>query len=303
MALLAFPGDRSVNILPLPDFKLLIGFWKTGNIPEVFVSPYSLYSCQEISANFLKIPRKRGNFDYSSRKSDGNKLAVRDFCPHGSRRHGGFSSRRIVVLCLFPDKEMTMIQLTEADLASPAFKANPYPTFAWLRTHDPVHQFTSPDGQSVWLVTRHQDAEFVLRDEHFTKDRRKVCPPEVDTPIPGSLADLIDTGMLRLDPPEHMRLRSLVSFSFTPRLVEEWRGGPQENTKEMIVTPAGEGSTGPGEGGYFSPPLPLLARRSHRHGDAPIGSARAYAFTLAGQLLFHSPFGRRVAGAHSRDHE
>ncbi len=148
-----------------------------------------------------------------------------------------------------------MIQLTEADLASPAFKANPYPTFAWLRTHDPVHQFTSPDGQSVWLVTRHQDAEFVLRDEHFTKDRRKVCPPEVDTPIPGSLADLIDTGMLRLDPPEHMRLRSLVSFSFTPRLVEEWRGRIQEITNELIDAVEGKGSMDLVE--EFAFPLPI----------------------------------------------
>src|SRR5260370_8617729 len=61
--------------------------------------------------------------------------------------------------------------------------------------------------------------------------------------------------MLRLDPPEHMRLRSLVSFSFTPRLVEEWRGRIQEITNELIDAVEGKGSMDLVE--EFAFPLPI----------------------------------------------
>ena len=148
-----------------------------------------------------------------------------------------------------------MVQLTEFDLASPAFKANPYPAFAWLRTYDPVHQLISPDGQPVWLITRYQDAEPVLRDERFVKDKRKLWSSEERTPASAAVADLMDLGMLRFDPPDHARLRSLVSLSFTPRLMERWRGRIHEITDELIDAVEGKGSMDLIE--EFAFPLPI----------------------------------------------
>jgi cytochrome P450 len=135
---------------------------------------------------------------------------------------------------------------TGLNLTSSAFKADPYPTFARLRASDPVHQYaSSDDGQHTWLITRYADAEPILRDERFVKNRQHVFSSAEHTPFSdsdGSVDDLFGLGLLALDPPDHTRLRSLVSLSFTPRMVEQWRGRIQEITDELIDAVAEKGT-------------------------------------------------------------
>ena len=57
------------------------------------------------------------------------------------------------------------------DLASPAFKANPYPFYARLRAEAPVWRATLRDRRTAWLVTRYEDVARVLKDDAFAKDR------------------------------------------------------------------------------------------------------------------------------------
>jgi hypothetical protein len=45
-----------------------------------------------------------------------------------------------------------MPQPPQVDLFDPIFKANPYPTYAQLRSSAPIHRITLPDGRGVWLV-------------------------------------------------------------------------------------------------------------------------------------------------------
>ncbi|GCE15789.1 cytochrome P450 family protein [Tengunoibacter tsumagoiensis] len=148
-----------------------------------------------------------------------------------------------------------MSQSTEINLTSPLFKANPYPTFARLRVNDPIHQLPSSNGQNAWLFTRYQDVEALLRDERFVKDKQNVFPPQERVRPPASAADLMTMGMIDFDPPDHTRLRSLVNISFTPRLVEQWRGRVQELTNELIDAVEGHGKMDLIE--EFAFPLPL----------------------------------------------
>jgi cytochrome P450 len=138
-----------------------------------------------------------------------------------------------------------MSQSTELNLASPVFKANPYPAFAELRAYDPIHQLTSSNGQSTWLITRYRDAELVLRDERFVKDRQHVASPERSAHIansPASAADLMNMSLVDLDPPDHTRLRSLLTPFFTPRQMEPWRARAQEIVDELIDAVEEKGS-------------------------------------------------------------
>ena len=48
----------------------------------------------------------------------------------------------------------------------PAFIADPYPFYRRLRETAPV--FKTPQG--LWLITRHEDVAFALRDKRFGKD-------------------------------------------------------------------------------------------------------------------------------------
>lgn len=128
-----------------------------------------------------------------------------------------------------------MSQPSQVDPFDPTFKANPYPTYAQLRSTNPVHQVTLPDGRRVWLVTRYDDVASVLKDERFAKDWRNAPASEQLTPeqlahlssVSKELAKLQIGNFLFVDPPDHQRLRGLVSKAFTPRSIERMRGRVQ----------------------------------------------------------------------------
>ena len=118
-----------------------------------------------------------------------------------------------------------MPQLPRVDLLDPAFKANPYPTYAELRSTAPVHRVELPDGLGIWLITRYDDVLAVLKDERLVKDWRKVLTSEQLAQVPPipPVMEALSRNMLDMDPPDHQRLRSLVSKAFTPRLIERLR--------------------------------------------------------------------------------
>jgi cytochrome P450 len=103
----------------------------------------------------------------------------------------------------------------------PAFIADPYPFYRRLRELAPV--FKTPQG--FWLITRYDDTAVVMRDKRFGKDfegnmrRRYGGTGRMEEPAVASLA----RTMLVQDPPDHTRLRSLVTKAFTARRVADMR--------------------------------------------------------------------------------
>jgi cytochrome P450 len=129
-----------------------------------------------------------------------------------------------------------MAQTPQVDLFDPTFKTNPYPTYAELRSEAPVYRAELPDGRGVWLVTRYDDVVAVLKDERFAKDWRSAMTPEQLAqipPIPEVMKPLSE-NMLDKDPPDHERLRRLVSKAFTPRLIERMRPRVQEIADTLL---------------------------------------------------------------------
>ncbi len=129
------------------------------------------------------------------------------------------------------------------DLASPSFKANPYPFYARLRAEAPVWRTTLPDRRAVWLVARYEDVARVSKDDTFAKDKLNAMDPEqrAKTPwVPGFFKPL-ERNMLDLDDPDHARLRALVSKAFTPRLIERLRGRIEVLCEELLDAMAHKG--------------------------------------------------------------
>ena len=95
-----------------------------------------------------------------------------------------------------------MTQPPRVDLFDAAFKADPYPTYAQLRSTAPVHHTTLPDGRGVWLVTRYEDVLAIFKDERFIKDWRKVMTPEQLAQIPPipDVMEPLSQNMLDTDP-------------------------------------------------------------------------------------------------------
>lgn len=107
----------------------------------------------------------------------------------------------------------------------PAFLADPYPAYAELRARGRVLYY-EPSNQ--WLVPHHADVAALLRDRRlgrtythrFTHEEFGRTPPP---PEHEPFHTLNDHGMLDLEPPDHTRIRRLVSKAFTPRTVERLR--------------------------------------------------------------------------------
>jgi cytochrome P450 len=124
----------------------------------------------------------------------------------------------------------------DPNIASPEFKANPYPFYARLRAEAPVFRVRLPNKQPAWLVTRYDDVAGVLKDERFVKDRGNTLTPEQspNQPWVPALFKPLARNMLDVDPPDHTRLRALVHKAFTPRLIEEIRNRIQSLTDDLI---------------------------------------------------------------------
>ncbi|MBW5485787.1 cytochrome P450 family protein [Streptomyces bambusae] len=142
------------------------------------------------------------------------------------------------------------------ELFSWEFATDPYPAYAWLREHAPVHRTKLPSGVEAWLVTRYADARQALADQRLSKNPVHHAEPG-KTGIPGERSAGLMTHLLNIDPPDHTRLRRLVSKAFTPRRVAEFTPRVQELTDHLI-----DGFAGRGEADLiheFAFPLPIYA--------------------------------------------
>ena len=122
------------------------------------------------------------------------------------------------------------------NLASPQFKADPYPFYARLRAEAPVYRTTLPTNETAWLVTRYEDVVSVLKDERLVKDAANALTPQQIARQPWfrKVFTALKRNMLNLDPPHHTRLRGLVQQVFTPRLIEQMRDRIQRLTDELL---------------------------------------------------------------------
>jgi len=141
------------------------------------------------------------------------------------------------------------------DPRDPAFVADPYPFFRQLRATSPV--WRAPGGR--WLVTGYENTAFVLKDRRFGKDyedpetlTRRFGPTAMQEPAVNELMHM----MLMRDPPDHTRLRSLVTQAFTARRIEALRTRIQALTDSLLDKVQSEGRMDAVRD--FAFPLPVL---------------------------------------------
>ncbi len=106
----------------------------------------------------------------------------------------------------------------------PEFRKDPHPFYDRLRTDQPVHR--TPIGFVV--LTRYDDVVNTLRNNDFSRDiELNANLPETPT-RKFKRENIRSKSILNLDPPDHTRLRRLVSKSFTPSAIERLRPRIQE---------------------------------------------------------------------------
>ena len=98
----------------------------------------------------------------------------------------------------------------------PEFIANPYPTYKELRERDPYHP--SPLTGAM-VISKYDDVDAVLRNYKVFSNQRGPVGTRNRRNIGEQIENELQPSMLSLDPPDHTRLRGLVSRAFTPRQI------------------------------------------------------------------------------------
>jgi len=134
-------------------------------------------------------------------------------------------------------------------LLNPDIRANPHDAYRVLRQHAPIHK---AGFGPMWVTTSYDACHAVLRHPGT------VQPPTVfdDDPPPGEGSGTgmfgprtardadpnVAKSLLRLNPPDHTRLRGLVSRGFTPRRVEQLRPAIDSMTTTVLDALADAGT-------------------------------------------------------------
>jgi cytochrome P450 len=144
--------------------------------------------------------------------------------------------------------------VSDINIADPAAyeQGLPHDAFRVLRDRSPVHWHPWPDrSNGFWAITRHSDIVVISRDpDTYSSAAEHVLLVDLDPDALEARRSLIET-----DPPEHTRLRRLVSGAFTPRKVAEYEVATRRIAVGLLDTLVAEG------GGDFvdlmAAPLPI----------------------------------------------
>ncbi|MGY1787564.1 cytochrome P450 [Geodermatophilus sp. SYSU D00698] len=113
------------------------------------------------------------------------------------------------------------------DLTDPAVVADPYPAFAAARAVAPVQWH---EGLRLWLAFTHAESNAVLRDRRLGRIWRDREPEERF----GQFNLIHRNAVLEMEPPDHTRLRRLVSAAFARGHVERLRPWVEHLAGELV---------------------------------------------------------------------
>lgn len=137
------------------------------------------------------------------------------------------------------DKDSALLELDDT------FVQDPYSVYAQFGTEGSAHQVVMPPGvplcggQPVWIITGYEAVRSALADPRLSTDLKrteKLFAQNVpDRNKRGGYSSAIASHMLHSDPPDHTRLRKLVSKAFTSRAIGEFRPRIEQITDELIA--------------------------------------------------------------------
>ena len=130
-----------------------------------------------------------------------------------------------------PSTELAPIQFNPF---VPEFRENPYLFYDQLREGDPVHW---AEGFGFWVISRYADCVTMLRNSHGStnpRDWERYNDYVASLGGEGAASDMQSKWMLLKNPPDHTRLRKLVTKAFTPRVVEGMRPHIQNIVDDLL---------------------------------------------------------------------
>jgi cytochrome P450 len=112
------------------------------------------------------------------------------------------------------------------DAFHPAHRANPYPRYGAIRDYTALY----PLRPGIHLATRYAEVSAVLTDPDWGHGYEDGINPF----RPGVAPDDVPGGIVRMDPPQHTRVRGLANRPFTPRNTETIRPRVEQRVNELL---------------------------------------------------------------------
>jgi cytochrome P450 len=138
------------------------------------------------------------------------------------------------------------VRRTDAMTATVTLPADPFTAvdgdrhavYAALAATGPVHRFTTPSGIPAWLVTGHDEVRAALTDRRVAKGPNLHAP--LLATLPPDVAAAYSQHLLYKNPPDHTRLRRLVSGAFTRRRIDALAPRIEQIATELLDAMAGQ---------------------------------------------------------------
>jgi hypothetical protein len=133
------------------------------------------------------------------------------------------------------------LETTLPDISSYEARSNPIPVYRHMMATSSVHWNETTKG---WYILRYEDVANGLRDVRLPASRLKPVYGRLPQALQEKYAPLfhfLGVWTLLLDPPEHTKLRKLISAAFAPKLINALRPKVQERVDELIAAVAGKG--------------------------------------------------------------
>jgi cytochrome P450 len=111
---------------------------------------------------------------------------------------------------------------------------DPFPLYAWMRDHDPLHW---SESLGAWVVTRYADVVAIFdRPETFSSDRFRKIDQRYASQRAAvrAVSEVLGQWLVFRDPPDHDRLRGLLQSSFTPKQLASSRERIQRTVDAML---------------------------------------------------------------------
>ena len=132
----------------------------------------------------------------------------------------------------------------------------PPPAYRQAQQEEPVSRITLWDGSASWLATRHEDVKAVLADPRFSADSTRPGFPFLTAGVRQLNAG--QPTFIRMDDPEHARLRRMLTGDFMIKKVEALRPRIQRIADDLLDRMTADGRTGADLVREFALPLPSL---------------------------------------------
>ena len=120
-----------------------------------------------------------------------------------------------------------------AAILDPARRGALYPWYHRLRELAPVHRTDAFPTRRAWVLSRYDDVRAALRHPQMRSDDRSLQLFDVG-PQGALFQQVMRRMLLYLDPPDHDRIRGLVSRHFTPRAIEKRRAEVQREVDRLL---------------------------------------------------------------------